>query len=214
MPTLSTVIMAHPRRSEQVAWLRGRLDCDPPVVWDRHNDRWDTGRRALLAYDPAASHHLVVQDDAMPCRDLTAGLLAALPHVPADACVSLYAGKPRPKRQTVGRAVRHARTHGHAWARFRGPWWGLALVLPTAHIPRLVEWCDPRPESNYDTRIGAFYRGRDCWYTMPSLVEHRGDEPSLVPGRTSQNRFAFWFVGHDVSALTVDWSRVPDRAAV
>lgn len=216
MPTVSTAIMAHPKRARHVEWLRAHLDADPPVVWDRYNDRWETGRRSLLAYDPDCSHHLVVQDDAVPCRDLVAGLSVALANVPWDAPVSLYMGKPRPKRQTVDRLVHGARNAGRAWALHQGPLWGVGIVLPTSIIDQLVAWCDTQTSANYDSRVAEWFRRVHpipCWYTMPSLVDHRGAEPSLVPGRTSTSRYAAWFIGQDASALTVDWTAVPKLEA-
>ena len=88
-PVLSVAVMAHPKRADLIPALCDSIDADVPVVWDERNDRWDTGRRALLAFDPAATHHLVVQDDALVCRDLVAGLQRALPHVPREAPVGL-----------------------------------------------------------------------------------------------------------------------------
>lgn len=62
-PTLSVAIMAHPKREAMVADLLTRLDREVPVVWDQINDRHDTGARAMEAFDPACTHHLVIQDD-------------------------------------------------------------------------------------------------------------------------------------------------------
>lgn len=59
---LSVAVMAHPARAAFVDELTGLLDRPAKVVWDERQDRWDTGRRAMLAYDPACTHHLVVLD--------------------------------------------------------------------------------------------------------------------------------------------------------
>lgn len=199
--------MAHPNRREWAVELGDELDL--PVVMDRENDRWETGRRALLAYDPAASHHLVVQDDAIPCRDLVAGceLIAA---AAGARPVSLYTGKVRPHQSTITPAVRRAKKRGIRFLAFDGPWWGVAIIVPTADIPELVEWCDANPQvANYDRRIAKFYRARGvkCWYTVPSLVDHRSvaENPSLIPGRTG-NRRAHYFLGREESPLAIDWS--------
>lgn len=186
--------------------LRGRIDADPPVIWDRHGDRWDTGRRALLAYDPSCTHHLVVQDDAVVCRDLVAGAAEAITATPGDVPVGLYMGRTRPRRAMVDRAVREAERKQSPWAVMHGPLWGVAVVIPTRHIPALVGWCDERTSPNYDSRMAEWFRNRFlCWYTVPSLVDHHPDEPSLVPGRTAANRFAHRFIGENASALDVDW---------
>jgi hypothetical protein len=204
--------MCHPARRAFVDELREQLP-EAEVVWDSENDRWETGARSLLAFDPAASHHLVVQDDAVICPDLLAGV-EQLVQFSGEHPVSLYTGKVRPHQYTVTPAVRTARRAGIPWLEFPGPWWGVGLVIPTAHIPELVRWgntCSRIP--NYDRRIERWYenRGVRCWYTMPSLVDHRGvdENPSLVSGRTG-DRHAHWFIGAE-SPLEVDWSRPPRR---
>lgn len=211
---LSVAIMGHPRRSEFVEVLRAQLP-GAEVVLDRKNDRWETGRRSLLAYDPGASHHLVVQDDAILCRDLVAGAASAASAASAagDRPLGLYVGKTRPHRETVTPALEHARHSGAPWLEMKGPWWGVGIVIPVPHIEQLVAWGDAHPKiRNYDRRIAAWYeeQGIDCWYTVPSLVDHRpvAQNPSLVEGRTG-NRQAHFFIGEDESALDVDWSKPP-----
>lgn len=236
MADLSAIVMAHPKRAAMVAELRESLDRDVPAIWDERNDLWHTGRRCLLAYDRKATHHLVIQEDAIPCRDLLAGVERACEHS-GDHPISLYAGmyKPRSKAGAVGREINgakgrmaraiqrgedSAKQYGTPWLEYEGPWWGVALVLPTAHIPDLVEWGDAwTRRRNYDARIGQFYihsRGIRCWYTMPSLVDHRtpgDDNPSLLGNdihvATETGRVAHWFIGRDASALDIDWSQLP-----
>jgi len=211
---ISVAIMAHRKREQWIPGLVDAIDADVQVVWDRQNDRWDTGRRSLLAYDPAASHHLVVQDDALVCRDLVAGLEQAVLHT-GDHPLGLYMGMVRPSTAKVSRRIEDARIVGSRWVKMEGPWWGVAIVIPTGHIDQLVEWADRRSDiENYDKRISRWYRtvtGIDCWYPFPSLVEHRhgDDNPSLVPGRTATNRRAYLFIGQDTSALDIDWSYRP-----
>ena len=216
---LSVAIMAHPTRRRFVGELADRLP-EAVVVWDRENDRWETGSRSLLSFDSAADAHLVIQDDSLPCRDLVAGAMAAFKATDGERPIALYTGRVRPHRETVTPAVKRALRIGSPWLEMPGPWWGPGLVIPSAHIPELVEWGDRHPKiRNYDRRIEAFYQeqGIDCWYTVPSLVEHRPVEenPSLVKGRTG-NRQAHSFIG-ERSPLNIDWTLPPvrlDSAAV
>ncbi len=100
-----------------------------------------------------------------------------------------------------------------AWVSGEGPHWGVAIIVPTEHIPDLIAWCNLccGHIANYDARITAFYqyRGLDCWYTVPSLVNHRevSENPSLIGGR-SGNRTAFNFIGPN-SPLRVRWDTPP-----
>jgi hypothetical protein len=212
-PLISVSIMAHPKREQWIPTLVDKIDADVTVVWDRHNDRWDTGRRSLLAYHKDATHHLVVQDDALVCRDLVAGLTVAATHS-KDHPVGLYTGNIRPQHAAVARQLAAAREQGSAWWHGEGPWWGVGIMLPTKHIPGLLRWADRQTHvANYDMRISRWYRRRqlDCWYTVPSLVNHRHGptNPSLVAGRTALNRRARWFIGESRSALSVRWGELP-----
>lgn len=209
MTRVSVAIMAHPARAPWVPMLADDLDRDPVVVWDRGwNDRHTTGLAALRSYDPQASHHLVLQDDAVVCRDLVAGVEHAMT-VAGERLVSLYVGRLRPKRQIASEAATRAEEHGAAWIAMPGPWWGVGVVVPTSMIDALADWFERSDTPNYDRRIEKWADsvGVDCWYTHPSLVDHRtvGNQ-SLHRGRPSRGRAAHRFIGTDASALTVDWT--------
>lgn len=217
---ISVAIMAHPKREQWAGPLADAIDADVTVIWDRCNDRWDTGRRSLLAHHPDATHHLVIQDDAVVCRDLIAGLQQAVAYS-QHRPVGLYIGQVRPSKTKVERAVREADRQQTSWVAMQGPWWGVGILLPTADIEDVVAFGDTRDDlDNYDRKIARYYASRNvrCWYTHPSLVDHRHgiDEahrpvnPSLIPGRTGIHRQAHRFVGEDVSALDIDWSATPD----
>lgn len=214
MGELSVALMGHKRRQRFIDELVPQLP-GVEVVLDRENDRWETGRRSLLAFDPAARWHLIVQDDAILSRDLIPAC-EVVAEAAGERPVALYTGKVRPHQHTVQPAYRRARRTGSPWLAMEGPWWGVAIILPTAHIPDIVEWADDYPQiKNFDRRIAAWYEhvaGIDCWYTVPSLVDHRcvDENPSLIKGRTG-NRKAHWFIGEDRSGLEVDWSKPPVR---
>lgn len=209
---LSVAVMAHPTREAFVDELMPSLP-GAQVVWDEKNDRWDTGRRSMLAYDPTADWHLVVQDDALLCRDFLPGVEAALEHVPSNP-VAFYAGRVRPHAARVVKLIRNARATGNPWVVMPGPWWGVAVAVRTEQIDAMVAWGDEHPEiPNYDRRMAEHFERDDvaCYYSVPSLVNHRvgPDNPSLVPGRSgAQGRVAYYFAAGE-SPLDVDWSRPP-----
>ena len=185
--------------------LVGWLDRPTPVVWDEINDRHDTGARAMEAFDPAATHHLVVQDDVIPCVDLLASAERAISYTPGDVPVSFYLGRVRPFAQSVTRALK---AHPEAsWLAMQGIYWGPAVALPTADIPDMLAWFRTVTVENYDRRMSRWYQRRQkwCWYTRPSLVEHRGEES--LSHHTKAGRHAYEFLGADTSGLEVDWER-------
>jgi hypothetical protein len=219
---VSHAIMAHPARQQFVEQLQATQLADVPVVWDRANDRWDTGRRSMLAYDPTADWHVVVQDDAVLCRDYLDGVAAALAHVHEPMPVAFYTGRVRPSAQFVTRMVMTAHVLGRAWLQFPGPWWGVSVAIPVECIELMVAWGDANPRiPNYDKRMAAYFesRGVPCRYSLPSLVDHRvgSENPSLIPGRgNAPSRTAHSFIGVTRSPLEVDWDTPPctliDRA--
>lgn len=203
---ISVAIMGHPKRRRFIKQLRAQLP-DAPVVLDQKNDRWDTGRRSILAYDPKADFHVVVQDDAVLCRDFLAGC-GVVAKAAGQRPVALYMGRTQ-ARQALTSAAKRALRRNTPWVAADGPYWGVAVILPVEHIPDLIRWCDTRGDiANYDARIAAYYKYRkiDCWYTVPSLVNHREvkENPSLIAGR-SGNRTAFNFIAADRSPLQIRW---------
>lgn len=209
--TVAGVVMAHPKRR---AWAEElSVELELPIVWDRVNDRHDTGLRCIEAgVDAAADHWLIVQDDAIVCRDLVAGVEAAAT-VSRNRVIGLYVGNTRPQTGRVEKLIAAVRANGSSWLEAPGPWWGVGIVIPVPYLPNLAEAFARSTEQNYDRRVEKWVeRTRvGCWYTVPSLVDHRhGDEnPSLVEGRGCDGRRARYFIGADESALSIDWTRAP-----
>lgn len=202
MTSISAAIMAHPDRSRFVTELRSKLDRDVPVVWDERNDRWDTGSRAMAVYDPTATHHLVLQDDAVIPHDLLAGLEKALARVPDEAALCLYFGKVKRSRTSIWRIINRTRADT-SWVVTTHLNWGVGIVLPTRHIKEMLSWANMRSDiANYDIRIGRWLQHNriPVYYPWPSLVDHR-NSPSLVPGRNGRGRRAYAFIGENASAL-------------
>lgn len=204
-PTVSVVVMAHRKRESYIPGLLAALDRPAEVVWDRRNDRWDTGRRAWQAIDRSADFGLVIQDDAIVCRDLVAGVEQALQHVPEKTPLCLYCGRVRPLRDLVQQLIDQT-TGQTSWLTMANLNWGPGIVLPTEFIDDMIAWGDTRPDvANYDKRISRWlgHQGILTYYPWPSLVDHR-DLPSLVPGRTAVRR-AHKFIGATASALAQRW---------
>lgn len=201
---ISVVIMAHRQRERWVPELQEELGAE--VVWDRHNDRHETGLRAIRAYDPDATHHLIVQDDAVLSRDFLPAVEKLVTHT-GEHPIGLYVGSTGPINATLEHLLFQGR---EGLLATEGPHWGVAIILPVPHIDDLADWYEANNKiRNYDRRISRWYLKQkiDCYYTAPSLVDHRTeDNPSLVRGR-NDSRSAAWFIG-DRSALDVDFSTV------
>ena len=178
---LSTAIMAHPSRSDMVTDLQSRLDQPTSVIWDTNGVETDTGAAAIAAHDSAATHHLVIQDDALPCADLIAGSLRLATARPHDI-ISLYLGRVRPSPRAVTKAVLQAEEMNAHWITHRHLLWGVGVILPVAHLSALLS--SPHHQQ-YDRWI-SHYANRNRMtvsYPYPSPLDHRGDESLLAHSR-------------------------------
>jgi hypothetical protein len=206
MMRLSVKIMAHKKRARHIPHLLEQLGLtDDDVIWDRKNDRWDTGRRAWEAVDQSADFGCVLQDDSIVAKDFIAGMEKALLYLPEKALVSPYIGTRRPAASRVERAVNQARQEKVSWVRMPSLNWGVGIIAPTDIINKMLPWCDKQQYPNYDRRIGRYaidVLGIPTWCTWPSLVDHRDDDSLVGHG---QGRKAHQFIGEDTSALGIDW---------
>lgn len=207
---MSIAIMAHPSRMEFVDNLCEQLP-NAVVKLDRERGIWDTAARAWRSYGRACLWHLVVQDDAVLCSNFQANVEAALACVEPIRPVSFYLGGPRPHAEIVEPAIEKAKELGTPWIEMEGPWWGVAYALPTEFIPEVMEWGDSVTETERDERRIAWYfakQGIRCWYTCPSLVDHRtNEEAPSVFRQNNITRQARWFIGEGSPPL--HWSREP-----
>lgn len=208
---VSASVMAHPDRAESVSALLEALDRPAPVYWDPagppsgDGDRvWSVAREAWAMADPAARYHVLIQDDALPCRDLLAGLEKALEHVEPGSLVCPYLGQGRMVPTRWEQMARRADAAGAAWVRSTKLMWGVCLAAPVEIIPEMIEWCDRKARMPDDMRVGRWFEraGREVWYTWPSLVDHRAG-PSLTKHRATERTARRY---HPGSALELDWA--------
>lgn len=196
---LSVALMCHASRRHLWQPLAGQLGDVTVCEDDGRLGRWGNGRRALLAYDKSATHHLVLQDDAVPAEDLRIGIEEWLTHLP-DAILCLYAGKLAVWRQTVTKYATPP-----CWLRMSHVQWGVGLVMPTHTIADTVKIGDRLTTvKNYDWRYSLANHKTHrlpVYYPTPSWVEH-AETPSTVPGR-KPNRHALTCLSEYDSVL--DW---------
>jgi len=204
---VSFAIMAHPSRSSWVEDLQAQVP-EAVVVWDQKNNRWDTGRRSLMAFDALADWHVVIQDDCILPPNFVGMVTDAINNVPGDGPIGLYFGRTRPRAMETKTMFSRAIKAKASWILYPGPYWGVGIAVPTADIPHIVKYGDGLTNvGNYDLRIARYYESvkRMCNYTLPSLVEHRTENnPSLVPGRTGGNRKAYIYVGSEPVSIRWD----------
>jgi len=100
---------------------------------------------------------------------------------------------------------------GVAWAVIGDGVWGQAFCAPTRFVRPFIEWSARHISEEMvadDERWAMFVLAMKShvWCTAPSLVEHMAPGASLI-GYSNRTRVARWFIGENVSALSVDWKK-------
>jgi len=218
-------VQHHPSRAHLLPALFDRLDQHAEVVTDpnpedRFPSPWRTYRECLTDPGGATSHLLVLQDDAVPCRNLVAAChLLARP----EPVVLFLGGAP----VRMAMEARRAGVRGQRlvpWALRAADWLPVVAVLwPVEVAGSFIEWCgsnrlpgDPNPRSD-DAVAGRWARKtrQQVWVTVPSLVQHADVEPSLI-GRKARGGRSAWRVAFDWigegDPLQIDWTKGLDSA--
>jgi hypothetical protein len=159
----------------------------------------------------------VLQDDTLVCRHFIAAAERALAAQP-NKLVSFYVGG-MPKE--FARAVYRACDADLSWATLDNLRWcpAIALAWPYEMIHDFLSWVNqqnwPRRFRADDEIIGRWCRARHVvpLATVPSLVEHPDDVPSLIGRRAmcglNPDRIAACWIHEDADPLSIDWSLGP-----
>lgn len=152
----------------------------------------------------AATHLIVVQDDAIPCHGFATRTWGAVTLKP-DAILALFT----PGFPFLQRKVDHARRLGDAFFALPPAAFVplVAIVYPRGHVEGLLAHTDathwPRAKIQRlgtadDAILSGYVRGLriQALATCPSLVDHRSDIPSVSKPshRDGAHRRAAWFV--------------------
>ena len=213
---LSVAIMAHPSRKDRIPAIEKLLlpYAETRVELDENDEGpWAVAKRCWEGTPENATHSMILQDDVLLCQDFYVGACRAIRHRPASP-LAFYANS---------KSVDEAREQGRAWARVSGMW-GVAQCLPAPYVKALLCWAtnalnDPDYADNVDTHgipgddwfLSRFLKKAKLktWATVPSLVEHGLPKNSLMGHRQvrKDQRVARWFIGENVSALSVDFRK-------
>ncbi len=182
---ISVAIMHHPRRRDLISDLVSSFgSLHPHVVEDPDPDGAPsplrTAKRAWLTVNPDATHHLVVQDDAVLCAGFDT-LLHRVVEARPNAAIALYTNWNSPENSYL---VRRAAALDYPWAYLSSREWTptIALLLPAAHARSLAQYLAGIPDEMKDddelvTRFCTTNR-LPVLTPLPHLVDHRA-LPSL-----------------------------------
>jgi len=189
----SVAIMMHPRREKYREYLISKLG-NVQIITDRGKGIWDTARRAWLSYDKTADYHLVIQDDAIIGKNFYQNLEKEILAHPGMA-YCLYYGQRKDidilnlKKWIKAGGVEKSEVH-----------WGVALCIPVSIIDDFIKEADKltRYEKHDDTKLSKYLIKKKIkvWYPIPSLVDHRWEEKSLMEiNYSNKKRKAVLFIG-------------------
>jgi hypothetical protein len=188
---LSAAVMTHPRRAHRAENLRNSApDLDLRLVFDPRPDGPPTAVRtaqaAWAAAAPAATHHLVLQDDVRLPVGVARTVRAIVAARPRDAVALFCEWGSR-----TAHLVRLAALTGQAWAEVVDDYVPTqALVLPRRLIAGAVErlaLADRSGEPD-DLALQRYLVGSGCvpYVAVPNVVEH--DDVASVVGNDRMGR--------------------------
>lgn len=193
--------------------LGGRQVIESEVIGYRvskdtaHAGSWPPAKAAWqFVMATAASHGLVIQDDAIPCRDFVQGVKAAIAEKP-DEAICYWS-----MRHNI---IDKARAQGSSWFTSADAVMGIAMSMPREMIRDFLVWEAAHVDSSLggdDRRLCLYYAygiERRVWTTVPSLVEHGAPSDSLT-GNGNGRRVATYWAG-DRSATSIDWTKGAER---
>lgn len=215
MKKISIALFTHPLRKTQLKkTLKSLKSSDITIIKDNGvNSIWETAKRAWLAYDKDATHHLVLQDDITACKNFLPALPHILKNMPDDACFSFCDNI---------KYMKEAYDNSHRWLLSNKVTHAQGLAIPTSIIHDWIDWSDWHVREEYyhdDGRLEMFLIKHKIYiyHTIPSLLHHK-DEGSVkrkirqlsTPEDISKKDFEPYmesiFAGEDFDPFTVDWS--------
>lgn len=212
--SLSLSIMACPPRAKHATLLAERLEAQatlarsegftvfaPVVSVDTEMRGCGFGASRAWALAGAATHHLVVQDDVLTCRDFVQAVMRILVATPV-AAHSFYLAKhykapddlPQPSQWLSTKCIG-----------------SLAVALPTPVAREVGELLLRSPKAMDDEFLGPFVRARygHLRVSCPSLVQHM-EIPSLLRHDALYDMLrGQHFVGEDADARHLPWHDAP-----
>lgn len=216
---ISVAIQHHPARAEILPRLISRLTpLSVQVIRDpqpeARRDPWRTYRHVLETTPEWATHRVVIQDDAAPCRRFPELLRAAIAARPDRMLCLCVCGRP----SHTAHAVLRAGSKGDAWIVLHRNQWVpcIGLVWPTRLIGAALAWIDgqhwPRDFIADDEIIGRVARGlrEHVLATVPSLVQHEDIVPSLAGKQARAGKDAGRVAAlFEEDPREIDWTRGP-----
>ncbi len=205
---LGVGIMAVPERKARVAGLLARLGQPAAhVVWDDthagHVHNW--WRAVAIASQGHATHALILEDDAEPCRDFLVAAAKIVTRYP-DRIISFFSASKTPLPPTTHLSLAPHHGFGDVAVVYPVPW---LQALRHDFTGRESELAASKWQVSYGAdELRMRLRPRQkAWCTYPSLVQHGCPNESTLGHRFTHST-AWPCLDTATSALSLDWSEL------
>jgi hypothetical protein len=182
---VSYSIMAHPKRKEWAEKLAKKLNC--PIYWDTDNKVWSTCKGAWKLADPKATHHCVIQDDAILSKNFKILSKKFIKQHPNTAINFYYGEKSNEADEVMEQGYLVKKQNA----------WGVAICLPTEWIDEMIRFGNGYYAWQDDVKIKHFLisKGYKTTFALPSLVDHkRIDINQTLTGCVDRDRYSPYFI--------------------
>lgn len=196
---LSKVVMAYKDRKNRIPYLRKMLGNLDVSLDDGSLGLWGNSKKCWLSYDKSADYHLVIQDDAVICKDFYERLESIIKKHNEEYVYCLYFRlKSRKTHSEMNEAASSAlKEKGFHFNRLQ---FAVALVIPTKIINDMIDYADNLDPIKYkntdDLRFSKYLNSinKKVFYPLPSLVDHSTEGESLAGNGHNLGRQATWFI--------------------
>ncbi len=187
---LSISVMAHPSREKYFGYLKKQLG-NSPISIDTGFGIWENCKRAWRMHNPDADWHVVIQDDALVCenfRSMAEKIIDSNRHH-KNIMFNFYFGNRKAFKDIAAQGLKNKHIIMNRLN------WGIAICLPVDLIEEMIAFGDRINVPQDDARIQRFLMSRRImtYFPMPSLIDQRSGEPSLV-GDPGRGRKAYYFI--------------------
>lgn len=216
MIKLSISIVHYSKQSIRIEWIKEIKNIISPHLnllngFDIYDDIENLGpvenyKRCWSNIPSDSTHHLVLEDDMMPCNNFVPAVIKILELKP-DNMIHLF---------SKNDAIYQSLSHNKHWYVTPDGISGGSAILPQRHF-KWYNWIEEHCEDKFqfvnnkiifgDTKLNyyALYNKEIIWNIAPSLLEHVGYNISSVGNKTGEFRKSKFYIDKN-DPLLIDWS--------